>query len=404
MRVSLEDIREKREKRESVFLVTGVTGFLGSHTTVELLKRGYGVVLLVRPDGVRSAIDRIDTVFKWFGISIDYFKEKINIIEGVLDRSDLGVSKETMSYINSTIDEIIHCAANTSFSEKKRRDLELSNIGILGNLIKLIESPGSSCSFFHHISTVYVSGKISGPVYETISDTFDFNNPYEETKYRGEKFLSEKLPDLGIHLNIYRPSIVYGNSETGRSTVFNAVYYPVRMALFMRDTYLKDIRDKGGLKASQMGVHKKEDGTLLLPIRMEKVEGGEINLIPVDYYINAFMAILENGSPGGIFHIVNDNPNSLEDITKFFSTAFNISGFHTAAKEAFEKDPPNALDILFSEYLKTYGPYIRDTRKFDDRNTRSILDKLNINCPRFTQEIFSTCMNYAVSENWKPPW
>ena len=295
MRVSLEDIRKKKEKRESVFLVTGATGFLGSHTAVELLKSGYRVILIIRPDKNRSAVNRIEAVFKWFGFSIKDFKDKITIIEGLLEQNDLGTDKETYSFLKSGIDEIIHCAGNTSFSEKKRGELESTNIGILENLVKLINSPESNCSFFHLISTVYVAGKVSGQVLETITSTSDFNNPYEETKHFGEKYVLEKMSELGVHLNIYRPSIVYGNSETGRSTIFNAVYYPVRMALFLKETYINDIRDKGGIKAAQMGVREDVDGVVQLPIRIETEEGGEINLIPVDFFINSFMAIMKNG-------------------------------------------------------------------------------------------------------------
>ena len=404
MRISLENIREKREKRESVFLVTGATGFLGSHTAVELLKKGYRVILIIRPDGKRSAVERIGIVFKWFGILINNFKDKITIIEGELKKKNLGIDKKTYSYLSSEIDEIIHCAGETSFSEKKRKDLESTNIEILENLTKLIDSPGSNCSFFHHISTVYVAGKVSGTIRERITNTSDFNNPYEETKYLGEKYISEKTTELGVHLNIYRPSIVYGHSETGRSTIFNAVYYPVKMALFLRDTYLNDIRNKNGIKAAQMGVSEDKEGVVLLPIRIEKKEGGEINLIPIDFYIDSFMAILENGVEPGIFHIVNNSPNSLEDITSFFSTEFKVKGFHSTSPEEFKTDPPNALDIMFGEYLKMYSPYIKDIRKFDDQRTRKILDKLNIHCPRFDQETFSKCMNYAVSVNWKKPW
>ncbi len=404
MRISLENIRKKREKRETVFLVTGATGFLGSHTAIELLKKGYKVVLPVRPVNNRTAAERIENVFKWFGISMNEFKDKITIVDSELEKDNLGIDKTTYSDLSTGIDEIIHCAGNTSFSEKKRGDLESTNIGILGNLTKLIDSPGNRCSFFHHISTVYVAGKVSGIARETIADISDFYNPYEETKHLGEKYISEKTDELGVHLNIYRPSIVYGNSETGRSTIFNAVYYPVRMALFLRDTYINDIRHKGGIRSTQMGVYEDKEGVVSLPIRIEKKEGGEINLIPIDFYIKSFMAIMENGQEPGIFHIINKSPNSLDDITNFFSTEFRVKGFTSASKEEFEKNPPNALDILFNEYLKMYGPYIKDRRKFDDRRTRKILNKLNLHCPRFDQKTFSKCMNYAVSVNWKKPW
>ena len=41
MKISRQALIEKRKNKECVFLVTGGTGFIGSHTAVELLKRGF---------------------------------------------------------------------------------------------------------------------------------------------------------------------------------------------------------------------------------------------------------------------------------------------------------------------------------------------------------------------------
>ncbi|MCK5003619.1 MAG: hypothetical protein KAS21_00925, partial [Candidatus Aminicenantes bacterium] len=202
----------------------------------------------------------------------------------------------------------------------------------------------------------------------------------------------------------YRSSIVYGDSETGRSTLFNAVYYPVKMAIFLKNTYRNDILRKGGEKAKQMGVRIDEDGGIFLPIRMEKKSGGTINLIPINYYTDAFIAIMENSVDPGIFHIINNSDTTLDDLTGFFSKSFNIKGFRSVSREELKEEPLNALEILFSEYLKMYGPYIRDIRRFDNKISEKILSKRNIKCPEFDLDIFSKCMNYAISVNWKNPW
>lgn len=404
MKSSKKEIVELRKNRKSVFLITGATGFIGSHTAIELLRRGYRVIMFCRPDGKIPAEERIRAMFKWFRSDTNEFGENLKIVEGLLDKPDLGISKKTYSYLLNTVDEIINCAANTSFSEKKRSELETVNIGILRNLSVLINSKKSRCYFFHHISTVYVAGKQKNIFEETLIDTAEFNNIYEETKYRGEQFISEVFPKKGIRVNIYRSSIVYGDSETGRSSLFNAVYYPVKMALFLKNTYRNDILKKGGEKAKQMGVRLDEDGSIFLPIRMEKKIGGTINLIPVNYYTDAFIAILENSVDTGIFHIINNSDTSLDDLTGFFSKSFNIKGFRSVSGEELNQEPLNALEILFSEYLKMYGPYIRDTRRFDNRRSEDILSERKIKCPKFDLDIFSRCMNYAISVNWKNPW
>ncbi len=404
MKISAQELKRKRDNRESVFLITGGTGFIGSHTAVALLERGYRVILLCRPGRKISARERVDKLLDWFQIKGRKGLSRLEVVEGFIDKPNLGLSDKSYENLSGKFNEIIHCAAVTSFSEKKREELETANIRNLSNLLKLADSKNSKCYYFHHISTVYTAGKHTGTFEETLIKTENFNNVYEETKYHGEHYVSEAFEKEGIMVNIYRSSIVYGNSETGRSSRFNALYYPVKMALFLKDTYKNDITRNGGRRAIQMGVRLEEDGTVFLPIRMENKRGGSMNLIPIDYYTTAFIALLEESMESSIFHIVSDSPKTLDDIIHYFRELFRIRGFRTASKENFNEIPANALEILFNKYLETYGPYIRDTRQFDFRKAEKILKEKNIKCPEFDQEVFSRCMNYAISVNWKNPW
>ncbi len=404
MKISGKTLIIKRKNKEIVFLVTGGTGFIGSHTAVELLKRGYRVVMLCRPNKNGSAQDRVNRLLKWFQLNGVDELSRLEVVEGFLNNPDLGLSREKYSYLSETIDEIIHCAANTSFSEKKREDLEIANIKNLKNLLKLATSENSKCYYFHHVSTVYVSGKLTGTFEEAPAETKTFHNVYEETKYRGEHYVLEVFPKAGIRVNIYRSSIVYGNSETGRSTLFNAIYYPIKMALFLKDTYQKDISQRGGKMAEKMGVKIDEDGFVYLPVRIENISGGAINLIPINYFTNAFIALLEESMENSIFHIVSNSPKNLDDIIHYFSRLFNVHGFRSVPKESFDRTPLNALEILFKSYLEMFGPYIRDIRRFDNCKAEAILKKRNIKCPEFDLKVFSRCMNYAVAVNWKNPW
>lgn len=404
MKISKQALIRKRDNKENVFLVTGGTGFIGSHTAVELLKRGYRVIMLCRSNKNESAQERVNRLLDWFQMNGNDVLSRLEVVEGFLHRPDLGLTGETYSYLSETIDEIVHCAGGTSFSEKKREELETANIKNLENLLKLAVSANGKCYYFHHVSSVYVAGKRTGTFEETLVETKTFHNVYEETKYQGERYVSETFPKEGIRVNIYRPSIVCGNSETGRSTRFNAVYYPVKMALFLKDTYQKDITQRGGEKARQMGVRVEEDGTVYLPIRMENKTGGAINLIPINYFTDAFIALLEECLESNIFHIVSNFPKTLDDIIRYFRELFNIRGIRSVPKESFDQIPANALEILFNGYLKMYGPYIRDTRRFGNRKAEAILQKRNIKCHEFDFNVFSRCINYAASVNWRNPW
>lgn len=184
----------------------------------------------------------------------------------------------------------------------------------------------SNCFFFHLVSTAYVAGKVTGPCSEALVNSREFTNVYEETKCRGEWAAWERSRKAGIRLSIYRPSIVYGHSETGRSLLFSALYYPVRTALFLKNLYEADIRERGGRKAAEMGVKVESDGWTYMPIRMEVDGRGGVNLIPVNYFVRAYMAIMEGGLDGEIFHIVNSRLKKIKDIIEYTKRLFRIRG------------------------------------------------------------------------------
>ena len=235
------------------------------------------------------------------------------------------------------VDEIIHCASNTSFSEKKRPEVEATNITGLSNVLSFAAESG--CSFFHHVSTAFVAGKKDGLCCEELVDPGEFNNVYEETKARGERMAWDFCRGEGIRLNIYRPSIIYGDSRTGRSLRFNAVYFPIKTAVFLKNLYEFDLRERGGKKAVLLGIRMENDGRLFMPIRIEVRDGGGINLIPIDYFVAAFMALLAERPDGGIFHIVNPRLKKTEDIIGYAKRLFGLQGIEPCAAADFYRNP-----------------------------------------------------------------
>lgn len=402
MKISTQEILKKRENKESVFLVTGGTGFIGSHIAVALLEKGYKVVLVCRPGKGLSARERVDRLLAWFQISGRPEVSRLEVIEGFIDQPGLGLAAREYERLSERIDEIIHCAANTTFPEKKRKEVETANIKPLENLLALAvrgRHKGGSY-FFHHISTAYVAGKRTGVCREELIDTHEFHNVYEETKYYAERFVWEKFPAEGIRVNIYRPSIIYGHSKTGRTIRFNALYFPVKTALFLKRVYEADIKESQGKKARQMGVRRENDGVIYLPIRLERKTGSFINLIPIDFFIDVFFAIMDESLAGDIFHIVSPAPKRLEEIIAYGQEVLKIKGVRTVDKESFEQEPANGLEILFNSYLEIYRPYLGDTRWFDSGKTEAILKKRNLTCPDFDMECFSRCIEYALEVDW----
>jgi nucleoside-diphosphate-sugar epimerase len=378
-------------------LVTGGTGFLGSHIASELLRQGYRVVLLARSTGQVSAHTRVEQLLAWFGLGPEE-KSRFEVIEACLDRPDLGLDQERYDDLAHSIDEIIHCASDTSFSERKRTEVERANIKGLEHVLDL--AVRSRCYFFHHVSTAYVAGKKSGPCREEFVETTEFINVYEETKYYGERILYGKCESQGIRLNVYRPSIVYGSSQDGRSLRFNALYYPLRTILFLKNLFMRDIKEGGGTRAEQMGVKMGKDGSLHLPIRIEAGNGNGINLVPVDFFVKAFMEIMDTCLEGSVFHIVNERPKGIDELVEYTARYFDIEGIRAVHTEDFDRGSRNGLEILFDTYVDAYKPYMTDSRTFSNDKTRSILEKKNITCPDLDYQLFAKCIEYAIETGW----
>lgn len=397
MRISDAGLRQMRGDRSGRILVTGATGFLGSHIAAALLGQGYRVSVLARPAKGVTARERVARRTAWLGLD-DGDAAALEIVEtdilapggaaAVLDgRGEAG-----------RIDEIVHCASNTAFSERKRAEVEAANIDGLRRVLDLAVRSGSG--FFHHVSTAYVAGRRSGVCREEWVEEGPFTNIYEETKARGEIMAREVCRREGIRLNVYRPTIVCGDSRTGRTLRFNALYFPVKAAVFLRDIYLEDIRERGGRKAAGMGLRLTDDGTLFLPLRIEAGDGGGIDLVPVDHCVGAFMAIFEDGLDGGIYHIVNRRPTRIDDLVSFTRRRFRLEGLETCRPDVFAARPRSDLERLYGSYLEPYRPYMADARSFDDARAAAVLEKRGLACPEFDYGVFARCMDYAVETDW----
>ena len=380
-----------------MILLTGGTGFLGAHLAAHLLEQGEKVVLLARSKQGLSAADRVGRLLEWLGVAAGR-KKNVHLVEGRLDHPGLGLEPDASASISQEIDEIVHCASSTSFAERKRAEVEAVNVDGLCYVLDLAER--SRCRRFHLVSSAYVAGRKSGPCPEEIVHPSAFTNVYEETKCRAEWLAAERCAKSGLQLSVYRPSIVYGHSETGRSLLFNALYYPVRTALFLKNLYETDIRERGGRKAAEMGVRLDGDGWTVMPLRIMVGDGGGINVVPIDFFVRAFGAIREGASDGGIFHIVNSRQTRLEDIIEYAQALFHIRGISACPAQAVGGKPRNALEAVFETYLEAYGPYMRDRRVFGTERAGPILDKKGLRCPDLTYDSFKRCLDYAVQCDW----
>ena len=359
-----------------------------------MLSKGYRIIILGRSNKEEKLKDRIFKLLKWFGI--ENLAGKLEFTDIDLLKPMLGLKESEYRQLCSITDQIIHCASDTSFSERKREIVFKSNVASLDSILEFASD--SHSAHFHYISTAYVAGNSVTFCKEILSSAKSFTNVYEESKAAAENIISQYCSKRSIMLSIIRPSIVYGDSQTGRSLKFNALYFPIRSAQSIRDIYLNDIHNNGGIKAAKNGIYLDKDGYLFLPLKIYLPEEGYLNIIPVDYFVNATIKIIENCSQGGIYHLTNNLPTTMKIVAKYYEQLMKVRGVEIIYGLQPDNLLRNPAEELCDRFIEPYRPYLSDSRVFDRTNASLATD--NINPPGFTYEIFKTCMEYAISVNW----
>ncbi len=367
---------------EPPILITGATGFLGGYLSAGILAGGRNVILLTGPGG--DPHERMADILDYIGVPPVH---PPRVMAADITRSDLGLSKNDLDELKRVY-EVLHCAAVTSFSKGRAELVRSVNLHGTINVLKALPS----CRRFYHMSTAYVAGNTSGLCMEKEVLQNDFHNPYEESKKKAEDALVSLCGERDIPLTIFRPSITYGESTTGKSIRFNALYYPVKVLLFIRDTMLRDIRDNRGARAEQLGVTLEKDGRLSIPVTLPG--GGSLNLIPVDYLVKAVLAVMEKGGTG-IFHITNPRSNTVRELASYIQEFYGMTGI--GISRGVRED--GVLQSLINRYMKVYYPYFCDKRTFDGTRLQELLNNA-VQCPAMDAGVFRTCMDYACETNW----
>ena len=184
---------------KQTILVTGGTGFIGSHTTVELQEAGYQVVII--DDLSNSNIEVLDGI------------EKITGVRPAFEQVDLRDKNATESVFKKypEIRGIIHFAASKAVGESVEKPLLYyhNNIVSLLNLLELMQKYGTKGIIFSSSCTVY-----GQPSNENLPVTEEAPiqtacSPYGNTKQINEEiirdFIHSGAPIKSIVLRYFNP-------------------------------------------------------------------------------------------------------------------------------------------------------------------------------------------------------
>ncbi len=174
-------------------LVTGGAGYIGSHTCVELLEKGYGVVVI--DNLVNSSAKSLERVEQITGKSLDFYQNDVrdrDAMERIFSKHD--------------IDCVIHFAGLKAVGESVAMPLEYYDNNLYSTVVlcETMRDHSVKNIVFSSSATVY-SGDNTMPLREN-SHTGMCTNPYGWTKYMCEQILRDTgkaIPDpRGIPNNL----------------------------------------------------------------------------------------------------------------------------------------------------------------------------------------------------------
>lgn len=185
-------------------LVTGGTGYIGSHTVVQLIEAGHEVVILDNLfNSKESVLDKIEKIVgarpKFYNVDLLDFSG----LEKVFDENEF--------------EAVIHFAGLKAVAESVEQPVRYYENNISGtlNLLKTMQAHNVKKIIFSSSATVYGEPK-SVPISEDFPTGQGITNPYGRTKYMIEEILKDVcVADSDFSATILRYFNPVGAHESG---------------------------------------------------------------------------------------------------------------------------------------------------------------------------------------------
>jgi len=343
------------------YFVTGATGFIGKRLVKKLLERKGSVVhFLIR----QESEGKVAGLRKYWGVSA----ARAVPVFGDLTAKKLGVSADTIKQLKGQIDHFYHLAAVYDLGADAASQIAV-NIEGTRNTVEL--AGAIQAGHFHHVSSIAAAGLYEGVFREDMfEEAENYEHPYFMTKHESEKIVRHecKLP-----WSVYRPAMVVGDSSTGEMDKIDGPYYFFKLIQRMRQ---------------------------VLPPWLPSVglEGGRVNIVPVDFVVDALDAIShQKGITKKCFHLVDPVGYRVGDVLDIFSRAAHAPKMNLFINAALLGFIPRSVtkglmalapvrrvrqaimkDLGLPEDILTFVNY---PTRFDCRDTLALLKGTGVACP-----------------------
>ncbi len=347
------------------YFVTGATGFIGKRLVKALLARKGSTVQVLMRGGSESKLPALQ---EYWGLNSAAAKARVTAVTGDLTAKKLGVAGETIKALKGQVDAIYHLAAIYDLGADAESQIE---VNIEGTRNAVAFAQAIDAGHFHHVSSIAAAGLYEGVFREDMfEEAENLEHPYFMTKHESEKVVRKECK---VPWTVYRPALVVGDSTTGEADKIDGPYYFFKLIQRMRQ---------------------------LLPPWMPSVgiEGGRINIVPVDFVVAAldYLSHLDKVA-GRCFHLVDPVGYRVGDVLDIFSKAAHapkMNLFINAALFGFiPRGVKKSLMALApvrrvrNAVLKDIGlpedmlSFVNYPTRFDNRDTMAALKGSGIACP-----------------------
>ncbi|MFK7886034.1 MAG: SDR family oxidoreductase [Gammaproteobacteria bacterium] len=267
------------------YFVTGATGFIGRRLVKELLQKRGSVYFLVRKKDPKV----LAGLYEYWGVD----KKRAIPVKGDLTKKHIGVAKKDRDAMRGQIKHVYHLAALYDITAPEALQ-EQVNVEGTRQTVALAED--LKAKHFHHVSSIAAAGLYTGVFREDMfaEATGMSKSPYHRTKHDAEGVVRN---ECSIPWRVYRPGIVVGDSRTGEMDKIDGPYY-----------FFKTIQ---------------KTRALLPPwFPTIGIEGGRINLVPVDFVVDALTYLShKKGLNGKCFHLTDPDARRIGDVLNVFAKA-----------------------------------------------------------------------------------
>lgn len=209
------------------YFITGASGVVGSALVPLLLAEpDLELRLLLRAGTARALRERLEALFRFWGIASDDAapRSRMVALRGDVGVPRFGLSAADYQDLAASCTHIVHAAGNVRMNlpiAQARR----SSVDSARHIVALARAcPGLEKLEF--VSTVGVGGRMPVVPERWLSDEpRAFHNSYEQAKAEAEDYLRRETEQHELPVTVHRPSMVVGDSRTGKIIHFQVFYY-----------------------------------------------------------------------------------------------------------------------------------------------------------------------------------